>query len=289
MGVVEVRGVSYHMDDGLKEKWDKIKDGAVAKYDEDRFYITDGEEGSGKSLFTIQQAAYIDPTVLDDEGDKPMPRICFTAEAFLDAIRHTRSTQTHTKVVIFDEAFRGLSSKAALSRSNKLLIQAIMEARQNNLVVFIVSPSFYMIEFYAAVHRSQALFHVVKQKQSRRRYVRIFGKKDKAKLYQIGIKRGWGYPMYTRFRINFFNKYPGGDEFETKYRQKKRDSLREEDREEKLTHKWKRERDALLQILNEEGYSYDKIITLAKDKEVHFSLGGLSDIVGKFKARPISS
>jgi hypothetical protein len=219
--VVDVRGESYHLDKRLKVKWDKLKDGKLAKYDEDRFYIVDGAEGSGKSLFTLQQAAYIDPTILDDEDGKKLPRICFSVQEFLEAIRGTKSTKNHTKVVVFDEAFRGMSSKAALSKNNKLLVECLMEARQNNLVVFIVSPSFYLLELYGAVLRSQALFHVIKEKKTRLRYVRVFSKKQKAKLYQIGVRKGWGYPLKTRTRVRFFNKYPGGSEFEQRYRKKK--------------------------------------------------------------------
>lgn len=243
MAVVNVRGMDYHMDNKLVEKWDSIKDGKLAQFDEDRFYIVDGHEGSGKSLFTIQQASYIDPTILDDENGKLLPRICFTAEEFLWAIRHTKSTKKHTKCVIFDEAFRGLSSKGALSKTNKQIVQALMEARQNNLVVFIVSPSFYLLEFYPAVLRSKALFHVIKIKESRRRYVRIFSYRKKAKLYQIGVRKAWGYPVYTRNRINFFNKYPGGDEFENRYRQKKKDSLRDSENSEKEESKYVQQRD----------------------------------------------
>lgn len=240
--VVKVRDSEYHIDEKLIKKWDNLKDGKLAKYDEDRFYITDGQEGSGKSLFTIQQAAYIDETILDNENGKILPRICFTPKQFLDAIRHTKSTTEKTRVVIFDEAFRGLSSKSALSKDNKMIVQALMEARQNNLVVFIVSPSFYLIEFYAAVLRSQALFHIIKEKHSRQRYVRIFGKRDKAILYQIGVRKGWGYPRWTKERARFFNIYPGGKDFEKKYRKKKRDSLREGEKKEIEVNKWRKQR-----------------------------------------------
>ena len=225
MTVVEVCGATYHMDEKLKVKWDRLRDGRLAKYDEDRFYIVDGAEGSGKSLFTFQNAAYIDPTILDDVGEDKIPRICFSVQEFLTAIRSTKSTKGHTKVVVFDEAFRGMSSKSSLSKNNKLLVECLMEARQNNLVVFIVSPSFYLLEFYGAVLRSQALFHVIKEKKTRRRYVRVFSKKQKAILYQIGVRKGWGYPLKTRFRIRFFNIYPGGPEFEKRYRKKKSDNF----------------------------------------------------------------
>ena len=207
---VEVRGVSYYLNEKLKKKWNKFKNGKMAEWDEDRFYIVDGHEGAGKSLFTIQQAAFIDPTILDDENGKVLPRICFSVEEFLDAVKHTKSTRKETKCVIFDEAFRGMSSKTALSSTNKKLVEALMEVRQNNLVVFIVSPSFYLLELYPAVLRSKALFHVVKEKGTRLRYVRIFNYQKKAKLYQAGVRKAWGYPIKTKTKVRFFNKYPGG-------------------------------------------------------------------------------
>ena len=282
---VEVRGESYHLDKGLKEKWDKLREGGLAKYDEDRFYIVDGEEGCGKSVFTIQQGAYIDPTILDDADGKVLPRICFTAEEFHNAVRNTKSTKEHTKVVIFDEAFRGLSSKSSLSKNNRMIVQTLMEARQNNLIVFIVSPSFYLIEFYAAVLRSKALFHVVKEKKTRRRYVRVFGRKDKNILYQIGVRKGWGYPRKTKFRVRFFNKYPGGAEFEARYRKKKLDSFRNEDPEETLTHRWKEERNNAIKLLYKQGLTQQKIADLMREagsKMTHVNIHYIcSERVGK--------
>jgi hypothetical protein len=259
MAVVEVKGMSYHIGDNLKEKWDNLKDGKLTKYDEDRFYVTDGQEGSGKSLFTIQQAAYIDPTILENEGKKILPRICFTPEEFLYAIRHTKSSANETKVVIFDEAFRGMSSKGSISAVNKKVVQALMEMRQNNLVVFLVSPSFFLLELYPAMMRSKALFHVIKERNSKRRIVRIFGFKSKAQLYQIGLRKGWGYPIRTPNKVNFFNKYPGGDEFEARYRKKKLDSLRQEEKEEESIHKWKKQRTLAIKTLYNLLGSYEKV------------------------------
>jgi len=224
MVVVEVGGQSYYMNPKLKEVWDKIKDGKLAKKDEDRVYVVDGREGSGKSVFGLQQACYIDPTLVND-----FSRITFSAQDTLDAIRKTKSTKDHTKVIFFDEAFRGLSSKGALSKTNKKIIQTLMEMRQNNLVLFLISPSFYLLEFYSAVLRSNALFHIVKDKKGNGRSFRSFNYKKKAMLYQAGIRKGWSYNISSKHRDRFFNKYPGGKEFEDKYRKQKFKAIREMD------------------------------------------------------------
>jgi hypothetical protein len=265
MAVVNVRGTEYSIADNLVKKWDKIKDGKLAKLDEDRFYIVDGEERSGKSLFTIQQAAYIDETILDDEEDKVLPRICFSTKEFLWAVRNTRSTNNQTKVVIFDEAFRGLSTKSALSKINKELVQALMEAGQNNLVVFIVSPTYFLIEFYVAVLRTKALFHVVKEKNSKLRFVRIFGKKTKGFMYQSGLKKGWSYNKRTKHRVRFYNKYPMGDDFEKRYRLKKRKSIIDENPEEPYEHRWKKQRDGTIKALYASGKPVKEIVKLLKE------------------------
>ena len=220
MTLVEVGGTSYYMDDKLKQRWDKIKNGYLKKYDEDRCYVVDGRERCGKSLFTIQQASYIDPTIITD-----LDRICFSPEEFINAIRKTESTADQTKCVIFDEAFRGLSSRAALSKINKKIIQALMEMGQKNLVVFIVLPSFFLLDIYPAMLRSNALFHIKKDIKDRRRSYTAYNFSKKAKLYDYGVKKGWGYKIPSNFKGRYYNKYPGGDEFEAAYRKKKKDSI----------------------------------------------------------------
>lgn len=223
MAVVKVPGNTYHIDDKLVPKWDSLKDGKLKKIDEDRVYIVDGREGSGKSVFTLQQAAYIDPTIVNDVDEKGFPnRVCFTPDEVLEQIRKMRSTKDQTYCIIFDEAFRGLSSRAALTKVNRKIIQSLMEMREKNLVLWIVSPSFYLIDLYAAMIRSNALFHISKKKGSNMRSFKMYSHKKKAKLYQQGIKKGWEYKVYTAFMGRFPGKYPGGDKFEKAYREKKR-------------------------------------------------------------------
>jgi len=216
MATPEINGQSYYINDQLKKVWDKIRNGQLANKDEDRVYIVDGRERSGKSVFALQQAYYIDPTL-------NLTRVCFNSEEFIQAVRNASKGQ----VVIFDEAFRGLSSRSALSKINKRIIQILKEIGQRNLVIFIVLPSFFMLDIHPAMLRSNALFHVYKDKKGNRGFFRVYNYSKKAKLYQIGLRKGWNYGTpYTRFKGRFFNKYPI-DEME--YRVKKDKALREED------------------------------------------------------------
>ncbi len=189
--------ISYHIDKNLKNKWEKLRKGQLIEKDDDKVYIVDGRERVGKSTFTIQQAKYLDPKLNID-------RICFTAEQFIYQIRNAPKGS----VVVFDEAFRGLSSKASQSKINKKIVEAMMEMGQRNLIVFIVLPTIFLLEIYAAVLRSNTLFHIYKDKSGRRRF-RIYNFKEKSILYRVGKKKGFDY-AYPRVRIRgtYFKPFP---------------------------------------------------------------------------------
>lgn len=203
--------LSYFIDKKLVTRWDKLRKDLVNK-DEDRVYLVDGMEGSGKSVWTLQQAKYID-------RDFSLDRVCFTPEDFLKTIVNAKKGQ----VVVFDEAFRGLSSKSSMSRTNKTLVRAMMEMRQRNLVVFIVLPTFFLLETYAATARSHALFHIYKSKNNGRRCFRIYPRSKKNVLYYIGKRKGFSYAIpRVRFNGYFFNKYAIDEQ---SYRDKKYNAL----------------------------------------------------------------
>ena len=205
--------LSYHIDKNILDKWDKLKDGRLIKKYEDRVYLVDGRERSGKSVFTFQQAKYIDPTF-------NLSRVCFTPDEFLKAIRTAEKGQ----VIVFDEAFRGLSSKASQSKVNKKIVQAMMEMGQRNLVIFIVLPTIFLLELYPAVLRSNCLFHVYKDKNGDRRF-RIYNFNQKSILYQVGRKKGFSYKFpRVKIRGRFFNKYAID---ENSYRNKKEKSFQD--------------------------------------------------------------
>ena len=209
----------YHVDKKLKRLWEKNSLEVMKKKNSDRVHIVDGREGSGKSYWTIQQACYIEPSLLESP-EKLVSRICFSPEEFREIIRETKNG-----VIIFDEAFRGFSSRAAMSRINKILVQTLMEMRQNNNIVFIVLPSFFLLDIYPAMLRSDILFNIYEDKKNNKRAFRGYNRKDKNSIYQIGLKRGWTYPFDSHFKGRFYNKFPGGETFLDAYIKKKADAL----------------------------------------------------------------
>src|SRR3989304_1484455 len=87
----------------------------------------------------------------------------------------------------YDEAYRGLSSRAAMSQINKLIVSVMMEMRQKNLVAIIVLPTFFMLDRYVAIFRSKGLFHVY-QNKGKRGYWLFYNENEKKLLYILGHK-----------------------------------------------------------------------------------------------------
>ena len=131
------------------------------------------------------------------------------------------------EVVIYDEAHRGMGSVGALSEINKLLKDLMMEMGQKNLFVFVVLPTFFLLERYVALFRANGLFHVYTNK-GRRGYWVYFNEKNKKNLFLKG-KREFNYNCmaYPKFRGRFFDQYPVDEQ---EYREKKRLSFTEASR-----------------------------------------------------------
>lgn len=195
--------------------WEKNSLKCMKKKNKDKVYIVDGMERTGKSTWAIQQMCYLEPSLLESP-EKLVSRIVFSPEEF-----HKVCREVHNGCIVFDEAFRGLSSRGAMSKINKKLIQTLMEMGQRNNIVFIVLPRVFMLDIYPAMLRSNALFNIYEGKRDGRRYWRYYNYRDKNKIYQIGIKKGWDYVFGSKISAIFGRKFPGGDEFEKAYLEKK--------------------------------------------------------------------
>jgi hypothetical protein len=102
-----------------------------------------------------------------------------------------------------------LSSKGALSKENKKIVMLLQECRQRNLFIFIVLPTFFLLETYAAIFRTQALIHAAFYKTNfKLRYYRVYNYQNKKILYLTGKK----FYDYSRPRVSasfrFYGKFP---------------------------------------------------------------------------------
>ena len=208
----------YYVDPFLKNNLVEIRN-SLEKKDKDYVMIVDGLEGSGKSTFAMQIGCYIEPDLLLD-------RIVFDAKTFREAVLSAQKNQ----VVIFDEAFRGLSSRATLSEVNRTIVQLMMEMRQKNLFVIIVQPSIFLLDKYVALFRAKCLAHVY-ESSGNRGYYSVFNQQRKKYLYLKGSK----YYNYQGSRPNFsgrfYGKFPLLHNTEEEYREKKKQAFMESDQQ----------------------------------------------------------
>lgn len=209
--------VPYHVDRKLVTLWGKNSLYNMKKYNNDRVYIVDGRERAGKSWFAFQQMCYLEPSLLNDV-EKFTSRICFSPNEFDKTCRNLKNG-----VIVFDEAFRGLSSRSSLSKTNKMIVQTLMEVGQNNNIIFIVLPSFFLLDVYPAMLRSDNLFHIYQEPKTRMRAFVGYNRDDKNKIYQEGLRKGWKYTVYSKFKGRYYGKFPGGKKFEEAYLKKKND------------------------------------------------------------------
>lgn len=235
--------VGYYITKELRKQFAKgVR--IILEQRQDRVYLITGREGSGKSTVTFQFAHFC-CKLMGKEFN--LSKICFNSKQFAHIIKNSQRND----VVVFDEAFNGLSSKGAVSKENKELIRLLVECRQRGLIVFIVLPSIFLLEKYIAIFRSHGLINChISQRNYKHRYYKIYNYKNKKLLYQLGHK----YMSYGRPKIrkmyNFFSKFPPTIDI-NEYEMKKLEAFRKrEDTQPERISKQKKQRDFLLYYLN---------------------------------------
>lgn len=198
----------YYIDGLLHSNLSMLKD-AVQK-DWDGLVLVDGVEGSGKSVLAQQCAFFCDPTLT-------IERVCFTPDDFKEQVIKAKKYQA----VIYDEAYGGLASRKTMSDTNHSIVAMLAEIRQKNLFIFVVMPSFFDLDKYAALWRSRALLHVYSDGFDRG-FFKFYSYAKKKDMYVQG-KKFYSYKcVKADFSGRFTNFYPLGQE---EYRAKKAKSL----------------------------------------------------------------
>jgi hypothetical protein len=225
-----------YLDGILKKNLEIAK--KVVKEDWDMVFIVDGYEGSGKSVLAQQCAKFVDESF-------NIKRICFNPKEFIKCINKADKFQA----IVYDEAFGGMASRAAMSEINKSLMGVLAEIRQKNLFVFIVLPCFFELDKYAAVWRSRGLIHIYTKEGFQRGFFSFYNQERKKNLYVLGKK----YYSYARPSPNFFGRFVRGYAVnETEYRRKKVDTLKTREKKPKetaITRRYKEQRNILINEL----------------------------------------
>ena len=183
------------IDSYLRKNLDNTR--STIRRDWDYMFVCDGMPGCGKSVFIQQAAWYV------SNGNLTLTQVCFTADEFKKAIL----SAPKYSAVIFDESFRGLSSRAALSIINKTLIELFNEIRQRNLYVFIIIPSIWDLDKHVVLFRCQGLFHVYTGKRKERGFFKYYKNSPYFKKFITAPANRYSYPKLCSFRGRFSNKY----------------------------------------------------------------------------------
>jgi len=255
----------FYIDGRLDRSLDKIVRRVKTK-DEDTFIAVDGSEGGGKSVLAFQLAKKCDPSF-------DLSRVVFTPKRFQEVILAARKGEA----VVFDEAFRGLSSRGALSEVNKLLVGLMMECRQKNLIVIVVMPTFFLLDKYVALWRASFLIHVYR-KGGKRGFWMLFNSKKKKLLYLKGkATYSYSWPK-TGFRGRFYNQYTID---EKAYRKKKKLALEATNRSTRAEN-FMEQRNTLLWLVNREwGLSTHEISKRLKPYGVSLAYNSIAEAVVK--------
>jgi len=272
--------INYYMDERLENSLRKIVKPLLFEKDEDCVIALDGNEGSGKSTLAFQIGKYIDPTL-------DLSRIVFDAESFKSVVLKAKPHQC----IVFDEAFTGFSSRASLSGVNKALVSLVMQMRQKNLFVIIVLPTFFLLDKYVALFRTQFLIHVYKNKGIKG-YFRVYNRLKKKLLFLAG-RQTYSYnvtinkkKVETKFKGRFYGVFAlGSKNLENKYRKKKEKSLMDSEKNPISAGqiKYRDQRDKVLFLLRRETKkSYQEIEEQLLDLDVNISYVQIRNICSKF-------
>ncbi len=223
---------NYYLDGYLKANLDNLKKNVRKDYD--AFVLVVGREGYGKSTIAAQMAKYCDPTYNLD-------RCVFTAEQFLEAVQNAERYQA----IQFDETMGYLSSRQNMSKFNKTLIKIMSEMRSKNLFVFLCIPSFFMMDWYVAFHRTTGLIYTYK-----RTAFASYDYPTKKKLYMTG-KKFHAYSVSPNFRGAFVKYFPLD---KVAYEKKKQEAIKQWGDNIRFDSKWKEQRDILLKSCVENKY-----------------------------------
>lgn len=265
--------IKYSMDERIKKNIDDKILPALHQKDEDYLIAIDGAEGAGKSVLAFQIGKKIDPSL-------DLSRVVFNATDFRNAIFKAKKGQ----VIVFDEAFTGLSSRASLSGINRALVSLMMQMRQKNLCIILVLPTIFLLDKYAALFRAKVLFHVYKNKGIRG-YFRVYNRKLKKLLYLTG-KKDYSYKIRTKFRGRFYGVFALGDEaYEQKYRNKKAKALEETEKDPMTAGqiKYRDQRDVVLYLFRKNlCLTYGELSNLLGDYDLEMTDIQIGNICRKF-------
>ncbi len=141
-----INALPYSLPKKLREILDGFK-WAIHNRKQSVVLLVDGRSGMGKTTLSFQTGKYMTP-------DFSLNNVHFTPEAFLEALTRTKKGDT----VIFDEAML-LSSRATLSKINRMIVVAMSMIRSKNLCIIFNVNSIFDLDRNLVLSRADLLLH----------------------------------------------------------------------------------------------------------------------------------
>ena len=170
---------------------------AIEKHNTSIVLIIDGRSGKGKTTISNQIALYLD-------NNYSIDNIYYNPDTFLEGLANAKKGD----FLLFDEAML-ISSRSALSRVNKMIIQSMSMIRSKNLYIGFCVNSVFDLDKNLALSRADCLVHVYGEGLFDRGRFATFFKSPGDNINRLkGLYlNGKKYYSYTKPRANFYGKF----------------------------------------------------------------------------------
>lgn len=136
----------------------------INNQNKDHFAVISGEEGSGKSTFSMQFASVVDPSFNREQ--------MFNSRIALETWIRNNLGKTKGKALIVDEGNLVLFGRESLSGGSIEIIKLLTLVRQCNMLLIVNIPSYPTIDSYIRKHRVSSLFLINQERKTFRHYGR---------------------------------------------------------------------------------------------------------------------
>jgi len=170
----------FFMDKVLRYSLDKyIIEGVKRKFD--GIVLVTGLEGTGKSTFAKQIAAYCGSAF---NRELLLENIVFTGKDLMNRIDESPIGTP----IIYDEAIMDMASQDSATDIQKVLIKKFTLIRKKRLFIFLVIPSLFMLRKYFAIFRTRVMINCYCPDGITRGFFKAYSNAAKKELYLKGYK-----------------------------------------------------------------------------------------------------
>lgn len=260
---VRILKLNYKLPKNLTEILDGFK-WAIHNKKQSAVVIVDGRSGMGKTTISMQMGRYMTP-------DFDLKDVYFTPESFIEALTIAKKGDT----LVFDEAML-VSSRAALSAINRMIVIAMSMIRSKNLFIIFNVNSIFDLDRNLALSRADLLIHCYGESLTDKgKFLAFFKGADGVDRIKELYIHGKKYYSYGFPKSNFFSTFSSEfvvneDEYEKLKQVGVNKFLKQQGKAENT--KYKMQRNALFKIIREKmDVTYQELEEWLKEKGISMS------------------